>query len=158
MKRIWIYQADRFLTSEEERKLNEALEQFNNNWNAHGRKLASSYEIRHSLFIILKVDQNHENASGCSIDSSVHFLQEVEKHFGIQLFNRTLVSFLNNQNEIQLVSQNKFQELINQGKVNANTLVYNNLIQNYEELESNWLIPLHKSWHARVFDNVSYTA
>lgn len=158
MKRIWIYQAERFLNSEEELQINNALEQFNANWNAHGKKLTSSYEIKHSLFIILSVDASVEKPSGCSIDSSVHFLQEIEKHFDIALFNRTNVAFLNADNTIALANQKQFQELLNSGLVNEETLVFNNMIQNVEDLDSKWLIPFKNSWHARVFDNATYNA
>jgi hypothetical protein len=44
----------------------------------------------------------------------------------------------------------EFQTLINDGKVDDQTLVFNNLVSTKNELDSNWQIPLHKSWHKRL--------
>ena len=76
MERIWIYQANKLLTIEEETKVQKKLEEFTAEWNAHGHPLAASVEIRYHLFVILAVDQSVTMPSGCSIDKSVRLFKE----------------------------------------------------------------------------------
>ena len=53
-------------------------------------------------------------------------------------------------NMIETCSMQEFQELANSGVINEQTLVFNNLVNTKKEFESNWLIPLGKSWHKRM--------
>ncbi len=74
--RVWIYQANRSLSEQELQEINTKLEDFITQWTAHGANLKASFEIRYKRFIILALDQELNAASGCSIDASVHFIQQ----------------------------------------------------------------------------------
>lgn len=150
MERIWIYQADRLLTAEEEIKVLKRLEEFTADWNAHGHQLAASAEVRYHLFVILAIDQTVTMPSGCSIDKSVHLLKELEEELNISLFDRMQIAYREG-NEISVVSRNAFEELIQKGIVTKETIVFNNLVSNRDEFNSNWETPFQNSWHARVF-------
>ncbi len=147
--RVWIYQSGRKLNPEEEKAIIELGVQFVNNWTAHNRELLGSFEIRHHLFLIFMIDQNHAGASGCSIDKSVHFIQQIEKQFNLSLLDRMIFAYKND-GEIQLVKMNEFNSLLSQGKINSDTIVYNNLVDTKTDLENNWEIPLSKSWHSQL--------
>src|SRR6202000_155504 len=86
--RVWIYQADRKLTDAEATEIQQYLSQFAQQWTAHNHQLKAKGEVRYNRFLILVVDETQAGASGCSIDKSVHFMQEIEKRFGINLFDR----------------------------------------------------------------------
>ena len=77
--RIWIYQGSRSFSKEELVEVQEKLNDFIEDWTAHGDELRAGYEIRYNRFIILALDQSQNGASGCSIDASVHFIQSLEK-------------------------------------------------------------------------------
>ena len=68
-------------------------------------------EIRYNRFIILIVDESHAGASGCSIDKSVHFMQQLEQEYGINLFDRFNLAYRNGE-EILSVPRAKFEELL----------------------------------------------
>src|SRR5688572_4607456 len=92
--RVWVYQSVRKLTEPEERAISEALESFTQEWAAHGQPLKSSFKIMYHQFIILAADESYNQASGCSIDDSVRVIKNIDQHFSLDLFNRTIVGFL----------------------------------------------------------------
>lgn len=153
--RIWIYQANRPFSILESEKLHRILNEFTWQWTAHNQQLHAGFELRYNQFIILIVDENTAGASGCSIDKSVRMMQSVEREFGVELFNRFSMAYRNNAGEINTVNREQFESLLSAGEINGDTLVFNNLVQTYGELISQWEIPLGQSWHARVF---SYSA
>jgi hypothetical protein len=148
--RIWIYQSDRKLNQEEESAILQILGDFTSNWQAHGHNLAALGEVIHHQFIILSVDEQVAGATGCSIDKSVALMKDIEQKFNVNLFDRFRVAFKLN-DELKSCSREDFEKLIENGEVNEDTSVFNNLIQTRKELKTSWEIPLKDSWHARVF-------
>jgi hypothetical protein len=53
-------------------------------------------------------------------------------------------------NEIHLIKLNNFNELLAQGKITPDTIVYNILIDTKSGLDTNWEIPISKSWHSQL--------
>ncbi|WP_257666051.1 ABC transporter ATPase [Parapedobacter tibetensis] len=150
MERIWIYQADRQLTESEKARILDKLGGFTTQWKAHGKALAAKAEVRHDRFIIVMVDDAVAPPTGCSIDKSVHLLKEIEVATGLNLFDRMQVAY-RHADDIKVVPRDEFERLILAGEVTDDTVVFNNLVTSYPELETNWEIPLRDSWHAKVF-------
>ncbi|MGK6351685.1 ABC transporter ATPase [Parapedobacter sp. DT-150] len=150
MERIWIYQADRRLADKEKEYVLDKLKQFTSQWKAHGKALAAKAEIRYDRFIIVMVDDAVAPPTGCSIDKSVHLLKEIEHETGLRLFDRMQVAYRVGE-EIKAVSRAAFEQLMATGEVTDDTIVFNNLVSSYAELETHWEIPLRDSWHAKVF-------
>lgn len=148
--KVWVYQSDRQFTSEETKVLQKKLDQFVLEWVSHQNKLLADYQIFYNRFIILIVDEKQAGASGCSIDSSVHFIQSLEKSLNLSLFNRLLVHYFDNE-ELISVSLSEFQALIENGKVNQETKVIDTLIQNLDELENDFVKPAQSTWLKRYF-------
>lgn len=149
--RVWIYQADRPFSNEEVKKIAEKLYVFTNNWKAHGAALKASYQIKYNQFIIIAVDEHYSGASGCSIDASVHTIQELEKELGIDLMNKMNVSFKDGEN-INTVSMQQFKEFAKQDKIKASTLVFNNMVTSKADFQSAWEVEARQSWHARFLN------
>lgn len=150
MQLIWIYQANRELTEPEEQHVLGRLSEFTSQWRAHGKQLAASAEVRYRRFIILMIDQSVAPPTGCSIDKSVHQLKEIEQEMGLELFDRTQVAYKVG-NAVKAVSREEFEQLLASGAVTADTIVFNNLVTSYPDLEDKWEVPVKDSWHARVF-------
>lgn len=151
MERVWVYQSNRFLTGTEVEKLRNKLTGFINEWTAHGSALAGSFDIVYDLFIVLRVNEQQAAVTGCSIDKSTYFLKDLEKEFGFNLFDRWSISYRDQDNVIQLATKEEFTELIEQGVIGEQTVVFNNLVNNQDDFINNWEVPLKDSWHARVF-------
>ncbi|MEJ7695043.1 ABC transporter ATPase [Daejeonella sp.] len=153
--RIWIYQANRDLNSEEEQKIQQKLNDFTSQWQAHGHDLAAQGEIRHNQFIILSVDEQVAGATGCSIDKSVNLMKEIEQEFNLELFDRFRVAYRDGENVINC-SRTEFEELLSNGQISSNTIVFNNMISTRKDLSTSWEVPMKDSWHGQVFgDKVS---
>ena len=149
--KIWIYQAEKELDNEQIALVKTKLEKFLNTWQSHGKDLVASYKIPYNQFIIIGVDEDKTNSSGCSIDASVAVLKELEQDLQVALFNRMLVTF-KIQDNVNTVSLPDLQRYIKEGKINPNTIVFNNLVKNKKELNQNWETPAKNSWHKRFFD------
>lgn len=146
--KVWVYQSDRPFTADEETTLNGALAQFTQQWTAHNQQLKAIGEVRNNRFIILMVDETQAEASGCSIDKSVHFIKEVESHYGVALFNRLLVSYEVN-GEVRTTDVTALKNLFETGEIHQDTLVFNALVTTKEQLDSQWQQPIGQTWMKR---------
>jgi hypothetical protein len=148
--RIWIYQSNRALSESEVVSIENECKAFLTQWTAHGAGLKSSAIVMYSRFVILCVDEKEAEASGCSIDSSVHFIQSLGNALKIDFFNRTLIAFLID-NEVNTERLSDVKNGLTQSAIKGDTLTFNNLIQNKSQLENNWIIPVSDSWLGRYF-------
>lgn len=148
--RVWVYQANRELTNAEVIQIKEQLDSFTYNWTAHNNQLKAKAEVRYNRFLILFVDESQAGASGCSIDKSVHFMKQLEQHFNINLFDRFNLAYRDGE-EVLSLPRNQFEELIKSGKLNKDSIVFNNLVQNLTELNTKWEVPFKDSWHIQLF-------
>ncbi|SDS33360.1 hypothetical protein SAMN04515667_1939 [Formosa sp. Hel1_31_208] len=146
--RVWIYQANRSFTDQEISEIKEKLNIFIENWTAHGSDLQSGYTIEYKRFIVIALNQNLNTATGCSIDASVHFIQELEKDYNVDLMDKMNVSY--KQGEfIAHKTLLDFKKMAKDKAVSKNTIVFNNLVTNIAEFKENWEVPASESWHSR---------
>ena len=146
--RVWIYQASRIFSKEEKTDLIKELEIFLNQWTAHGADLVTSYEIPYDRFIVIALNEKVQGATGCSIDSSVRFIQYLEEKYNIQLLDKMNVTHKNG-SEFLYTPLKEFRSLAKKRKVSSNTIVFNNLVLNKAEYLSHWEVPAGQSWHSR---------
>lgn len=147
--RVWIYQSSRELTAEEVREIKSHGNDFINSWAAHGTELKAAIEIFYNRFIVLFADETQVKASGCSIDSSVHFMQKIQDAYQLDLFDRLNIAFKVS-NKIDALRMNDFQEALEKGRLTENTTVFNNLVESKVDFENNWEVPLKDSWHKQL--------
>ena len=148
--RVWIYQANRSFNEEELQEINHKLNVFINQWTAHGAELKAGFKVVYKRFIVIALDQNLNAASGCSIDASVHFIQQLEKDYQVDLMDKMNVSF--KQGEfVAHKSLLDFKKMVKQKAISKNTIVFNNLVTNIAEFNENWELPASESWHSRFF-------
>ncbi|MBL4677453.1 MAG: ABC transporter ATPase [Mucilaginibacter sp.] len=152
--RVWIYQADRELTVLEAQEALVLLDNFTRSWTAHNNQLLAKAEVRYNRFLILFVDESQAGASGCSIDKSVNFMKQIEQHFGINLFDRFNLAYRNGE-QILSAPRAQFEELIKKGKINGDTIVFNNLAQTLTDLRTKWEVPFNESWHKQLFGELA---
>jgi hypothetical protein len=92
--KVWIYQASRALTPDENQLLSTKAKAFASGWTAHKMALQADAAVVNNLLLLLIVDENQASVSGCSIDSSVHFVKEIGAELGVDFFNRLNVAYL----------------------------------------------------------------
>ena len=149
--RVWIYQSNRKFSDVELAEIESELILFIEKWAAHGNELEASYLLKHNRFIILAVNQEIQQVTGCAIDSSVSFIQNLEKKYQVELLDKMNVTFRNGE-YIAHKSLLDFKKMAKEKAVTANTIVFNNLVNNIEEFNENWEVPAGDSWHSRFFN------
>jgi len=146
--RIWIYQCNRSFSENELEDVTTGLNAFLTQWTAHGSDLKAGFEIKYNRFIIIGLDQSQASASGCSIDASVHYIQNLEQRFNVDLLDKMNVSY--KQGEFVAYKALKdFKKMAKQRAVSKNTVVFNNLVATKQEYMENWEVPASESWHGR---------
>ena len=147
--KIWIYQSNRLMTSEEVELINVKATDFVKSWESHGSKLKSDFTILYDLFVVFSVDENQHEASGCSIDKSVHFMKAIQTLTGITFFDRTIIAYVDNDNVARLLPLSNLKSAVASGIINNKTLVFNNLTENLGRMRTEWIIPASDSWLKR---------
>lgn len=146
--RVWIYQANRSFSEEELSEINDKIAAFLKDWTAHGSDLQAGYTIKYKRFIVIALNQNLNKATGCSIDASVHFIQQLEKDYHVDLMDKMNVSY--KQGEfIAYKPLLDFKKMAKDKAISKNTIVFNNMVTNIAEFNENWEVPASDSWHSR---------
>lgn len=146
--RIWIYQSNRKFSEDEVAVIEEKTKDFLKQWTAHGANLEAGFEIKYNRFIVLGLNQANASASGCSIDASVHFIQELEAAFDLDLMDKMNVTFYNGK-YIAHKTLTDFRKMAKNKSVSRYTVVFNNLVNTKAEYIENWEVPASESWHNR---------
>jgi hypothetical protein len=147
--RVWIYQAPRPLTIEEREVTSALLEDFMEVWAAHGTKLKCDYTILYKRFVVLVVDEGVQPATGCSIDDSVGEIKKISEAINVDLFDRMNVAFVSDNGLVVSASMADFEEMANNGDIDENTTVFNNMLTTLGEVREKWEGPVKDSWQSR---------
>ena len=145
MSRIWIYQSKHKLSPSEKEFINSETMAFINRWAAHNVKLDARFEIKNDRFIILSVNEQEVLASGCSIDDSVRFMQDLDRKYNLSLFDRLQMAYLDANGEVQVCSFNEIDKHYETGKITDETIVFDNTIQDSDQLSGSWKVPFAQS-------------
>ena len=146
--RVWVYQASRLLSLSEALEVEELINRFCAEWRSHGADVDAYGNLFFGQFLILMADETRAGVSGCSTDSSVHFVKELGQQFKVDFFDRSNLAFVI-KDKIQLLPLNQLPYAFENGFIDADTLYFNNTVLNKEQLENNWIIPIKDSWLAR---------
>src|SRR4026208_1002791 len=92
--RVWIYQSSRLFGISEVLAIEEMLKDFSRNWKSHGTPVKGAGYLFFGQFIVLMADENATGVSGCSTDSSVRLIKEMDQRFGVNMFDRTTLAFI----------------------------------------------------------------
>jgi len=147
--RVWIYQADRLLTTDEQAFLAESSLQFVAQWAAHGTPLTGTAQVLNGYFLVIGVDEAQAEASGCSIDKSVNFVKALGQKLNVDFFNRLNIAV--ETESINLVPLNQFETLVANGTITANTYVYDNTITSAADFNNHWYTQAQNTWLSRYF-------
>jgi hypothetical protein len=143
--RVWIYQSSRLFTISEALQIEDILHELVKNWKAHGVPVKGYANLFFGQFIILMADENATGVSGCSIDSAVRIIQQIEQKFNVQMFDWQSLAFVVN-DKVQIIPRQQFSYAIENNFITPQTLFFNNVVANKKELEENWMIPVEQSW------------
>jgi len=145
--RVWIYQSSRLFTLGEALEIEDLLQQFCAQWQAHGAGVKGYGNLFFGRFLVLMADESATTVSGCSTDSSVRFVKALGETFNVDFFNRQHLAFVVRE-KIEVLPMNQFKYAIANGFLNGETLYFNNLAATKQEMEQAWIVPVKNSWLA----------
>jgi len=141
--KIWIFQTINPLSYEEENYINKEIDLFLFKWKSHGNNLKANYLIFKSYFIIISVDNNFFNASGCSLDKLFNKIQLLGSNLNRSFFEREYIFFENDDEKINFLKLNDFKKKLNNKNISPK-IIYDNSIHSLKDL--------NKSWRMNIFD------
>lgn len=146
--RVWIYQSSRTFSKKETQEINEMLSDFASNWKSHGAKVKGFGIVLFDLFIIIMADETASGVSGCSTDSSVKLIKEIENLYKVDMFNRQSLAFFVKE-KIEQIPLSQLNYALQNGFISPDTLFFNNVVLSKKEIETNWILKLKNSWLAK---------
>jgi hypothetical protein len=148
--RVWIYQSNRIFFMQEALEIEPMLQQFVQEWKSHGTPVKGYANLFFGRFIILMADENATGVSGCSTDSSVHLIKEIEKKFAVNMFDRQMLSFYI-KDKVEQLPLSQLNYGIENGFIKPDTLYFDNNILTKNALENNWITEVKNTWLAGKF-------
>ena len=155
--RVWIYQADRKISSSEKDIIFKELTAFTEQWQVHGQPMKTSFQVYFDHFIVLAADEGYNAASGCSIDGSVRILKSLGEQLHIDFFDRTKVAFQKD-GDIIILQLNSLKQKNKEGQWNGKTVAFNNLVATKDELLTKWQVPAAETWLSRYLSDEKVVA
>ena len=150
LSKTWIYQSNRTFTMPELFQVEQLLESFTQNWKSHGKPVKGFATIVYGQFIVLMADETITSVGGCSTDSSVHIIKQIEVMHKVQMFNRELLAFWI-KDKVQTIPLTQVGYALENGILKKDTLYFNNLVSNKAAMEKEWLQPIAHSWLAKKY-------
>jgi len=136
--RVWIYVSDRLFDATESNYIQDALSDFTQNkWATHGTKLLASGSVLMNQLVVLAVDEEVMNASGCSIDSSVRLMKQLGTELKVDFFNRLFV-LISKESEIKRVHIQELHQY-------SDWKLLNPMVSSLEEVRNRFLIDVKES-------------
>jgi hypothetical protein len=148
--KVWIYMADRTLTDAEQAAAKRELATFVRQWTAHQQALEAHFEVVESRILLLMVDETRAGASGCSIDKSVHFLEDLGAALGVDWFDRMQFAWLDDAGQYRFANRADFTAAVQQGDIGPDTPMVNTLAATRAALAEEWFVPFARSWQRRL--------
>jgi len=129
-------------------EIEKMLNEFAAQWKSHGTPVKGAGYLFFGQFIILMADEEATGVSGCSTDSSVRLIKDIEEKFAVNMFDRITLAFVV-KDKVQLLPMTQLQYAVDNGFISGDTFYFNNLVQTKEEMEKEWIIPIKNSWLTR---------
>ena len=146
--RVWIYQSSRILGMGEALQIEPILENFVTSWKSHGAAVKGYANLLFGQFIIIMADESQSTTvGGCSTDSSVRIIKQIEQDLKVDMFNRQNLSFII-KDKIQVLPLAQLNYAVDNDFINPDTLFFNNLVATKKELLEKWIVPIKDSWLA----------
>jgi hypothetical protein len=142
--RVWVYQAERFFTDAEVVEIQNRANAFVKQWTAHELPLSAKAMVLFNLFLVITVDEQVHQASGCSIDKSVALIKQLNNDYQVDLLQRNNIALLQDDKiQIMLLTQ------IMKDGVEGDALFFNNMIQTGNQLKTQWIVKAKDAWLSR---------
>ena len=147
--RVWIYSSDQEIPDQSIPEIHQEIQAFAKNWLSHGSGLKATGGILHNYFIVLLVDEISNKPGGCSIDTSVKFIQSIGEKYNVNFFNRRIFHYIENE-MVKSIAQENLKQSMDSHLINEESLFFDPLVDTKIKFIQHWLNPLKDSWHKKL--------
>ncbi len=148
--RVWVYQSSRLFTLSEALSIEDTLNHFAANWKSHQYPVKGFATLFFGQCIVLMADETISEVSGCSTDSSVRLIKEIEGQYKVSLFDRTNLAFIV-KDKIQLIPISQLNYALENNFISSETLFLDHNVTDKQSLINRWIIPVKDSWLSKRF-------
>lgn len=142
--KVWVYYPSNTIDSSRINLIKEKLATFSESWNSHGSQVRNYIDLIQPHNIILIVADSSTFPSGCSIDSQVAMIREVEGLSGLAYMDRSSITFLR-ENQFQRVNIQDTQDIIT-----PDTMVFNPFFDDLKDWSENFLVIARNSKYKKM--------
>jgi len=150
--RTWVFGADHDLDESTADLLLRDVDRFLSQWHAHGAPLTAARDWKYQRFLTIAVDQSTAGASGCSIDGLFRSLKALEPRLGASLVTSGLIFYRDRKGRVNAVDRDRFTELSANGKIAADTRVFDPAVTTLGEWRARFELNAGDSWHAKLLE------
>lgn len=143
--RVWIYQSSRLFSMGEALQIEDLLNTFVENWKSHGAPVKGFATLFFGQFVVFIADETAISVGGCSTDSSVRLVKDMEGIFKVNFFDRTNLAFAL-KGKVQTIPMTQLNYALENKFIDSETVYFNNTVLTLGALKSKWMIPISESW------------
>jgi hypothetical protein len=150
--RVWVFASDRELDTGSEKKVLEVVDEFLNDWAAHGAPLTSGRELSDHRFITIAVDPSTSQASGCSIDGLYRVFRSLQDDLGVSFLTGGMVFYRvdGEGGAVRGVQRDDFTALSGRGEITPQTAVFDTTVASAGEWRERFEAPAARTWHREL--------
>lgn len=145
--RVWVFGTSEALSPADAASLLKSVDEYLEDWRAHGSPLTVAREWRDDRFLAIGVDQTEENASGCSLDALFRVLQALEKQLGVSLLGNSRVYFRAVDGTITVSDRAGFNAQAETGSIRNDTRVFDLSVPTVGAWKERFETTAANSWH-----------
>jgi phosphoribosylanthranilate isomerase len=146
--KVWVYPSSRKFYPTEIEEIEQKVQQFVESWKPEDENFKVSYQLLYNRFIIVVADDTETSLTNTDIDASVSFILQLQETYKVELLDKMNACFKQGK-YVQYKELKDFKKLLKNKAVTAKTIIFDNLINNKEDLENFWEITIENSWYNR---------
>jgi hypothetical protein len=148
--RVWVFGAANALDDRARERLLSAVDEYLDQWHAHGAPLVCARDWRDDRFLAIGVDQSTAGASGCSIDGLFRTLARLEPELGTTLLGGGRVYYRDADGRVSATTRPAFAQSVREGQAGPETPVFDTSLTSAVAWRHAFERPMRESWHASL--------
>jgi hypothetical protein len=143
--RTWLFGISPSLDETKSQRLLATVDQFLDEWAAHGTPVTSARELLFNSFLAIAVDERSET-SGCSIDRMFGLLRQFERDLGVSILDANRVFVRHADGRVEALSRAGFRD-----RGDLHTTVFDTTAERLSEIRSgHWIRKAEDAWPGKL--------
>jgi hypothetical protein len=143
--KTWLFGISPSLNETQSRQLLQQVDQFLDEWAAHGTPVTSARALLENSFLAIAVDEQSET-SGCSIDRMFGLLRHFENDLGVSILDANRVFVRHTDGRVEALSRTEFR-----ARGDLHTTVFDTTAERLADIRSgHWIRQAQDAWPGKL--------